>query len=89
MEEIKENALWHHVSEQEKEEIRKNAKRIMDEFGAKLEKIKVEEEFLEQGEGMRQEGEAWKTQEDFREILFDNAPLVDDDCIVAEKGGWK
>lgn len=85
----KENALWHCVSDLEKEEIRKNAKRIMDEFASKLEKIKVEEDFLESGEGLRDEGEPWKTLEDFREIIFDNAPLVEDNCVVAEKGGWK
>jgi len=84
-----EDALWHKINEEEKEEIRKNAKRIMDEFATKLEKIKVEEDFFENGEGMRQEGEHWKTQDDFREIVFDNAPLVEDDSIVAEKGGWK
>jgi len=86
---MEENALWHKVTEEEKEDIRKNAKRVLDEFAHKLEKIKVEEELFENGEGLRQEGKSWKTQEDFREIIFDNAPLVEDDSIVAEKGGWK
>jgi len=86
---MEENALWHRVSEKEKEEIKLQAKKIMDEFAKKLEKIKVDEDVFESGEGMRQEGEPWKTPEDFREIMFDNAPLVDNDSIVAEKGGWK
>ena len=86
---MEENALWHKVTDEEKEEIRKNAKRVLDEFAHKLEKIKVEEELLENGYGLRLEGQPWKTQEDFREIMFDNSPNVEDDSIVAEKGGWK
>jgi hypothetical protein len=83
------NALWHKVSEQEKEEIKKNAKKIMDEFAAKLEKIKVEESHLDKGEGLRQEGNGWTTSESFRDPLFCNAPDSDDDYFLAEKGGWK
>lgn len=86
---MEENALWHKISEQEKEEIKNSAKKILDEFASKLEKIKVEESLFEKGEGLRQEGEPWKTQDEFREIMFDNAPLIEDNSIVAEKGGWK
>lgn len=87
-----ESALWHIVSEEEKEEIRKNAKKIMDEFADKLEKINVKEghfESFENPEGMREEGNSWETDKDFRSIIFCNAPDVDGDLFKAEKGGWK
>jgi hypothetical protein len=86
---VENNALWHKVTEQEKEEIRKNAKKILDEFASKLEKIKTEEELYEVGEGIREEGSPWKTDQEFRDITFANANLVEDDSIVAEKGAWK
>jgi len=84
-----ESYLWHKVSEKEKEEIKRNAKKILDEFAAKLEKIKVDEELYESGEGVREEGELWLTDKEFRDITFANANLVEDESIVAEKGAWK
>jgi len=81
--------MWHKVSEEEKEEIRKNSKRIMDEFGAKLEKIKIDESHFESGEGMRDEGDGWETMNEFRDTMFCNAVESDGDFIVAERGGWK
>ncbi len=82
-------SLWHKVLEEEKEEIRKNAKRIMDEFGVKLEKISVKEKHFEVNDGMRDEGDGWETREEFRSTMFCNALEVDGDFILAEKGGWK
>jgi len=82
-------SLWHRVSEQEKEEIKKNAKKIMDDFGAKLEKISVKEKHFESGEGLRDEGSGWETDAEFRSTMFSNAPNTEDDLILAEKGGWK
>ena len=85
----KETALWHKISEKEKQEIKKQAKTLLDNFSKKLEKIKTKEEHFSQGSGLREEGDGWKTSEDFRQIIFENAPNVEDDFIVAEKGGWK
>lgn len=89
MEQTKENALWHQVSEAEKIEIQKQAKKILDEFAKKLEKITVKEEFLETADGMREQAEPWQTDKDFRNAMFANAPFADDDEIIAEKGEWK
>lgn len=83
------NFTWHEVSEKEKEEIKKNAKKLLDDFSKKLEKIKTEEGHFSSGNGLRKEGSGWKTDEDFKDTMFDNAPLVEDDLILAEKGGWK
>ena len=71
------------------EEIKKEAKKIMDEFVSKLEKIDVKEVLYEFGDGLREEGGGWETDSDFRDLMFLNAPFVEDDFIVAEKGGWK
>ena len=48
--------LWHKVSESEKEEIRKQAKKIMDNFSKKLDKVgTMEESFIERDEFERKE----------------------------------
>ena len=80
---------WHKVSEQEKKEIQKQSKKLMDDFASALEKVKVKEDFLESGDGLREQGKPWQTDQDFRDIMFANAPFIEDDSIVAEKGEWK
>jgi len=81
--------LWHRVSEKEKEDIRKQAKNIMNSFSKKLSKIdrKIEEPLIERGSGQREEGEKGET-EFSREIMFENAPDKNKDFIVAEKKKW-
>ncbi|MDO8516972.1 MAG: hypothetical protein Q7S33_02500 [Nanoarchaeota archaeon] len=81
--------VWHKVSDKEKEEIKKQAKELLEDFSRKIEKIDVKEEFFEKGEGLRDEGDGWNTNDEFRNIMFANAPFVDDEFLVAEKGGWK
>jgi predicted Asp-tRNA(Asn)/Glu-tRNA(Gln) amidotransferase subunit C len=84
-----EDFTYHKVSEKEKKEIKKQAKKIMDEFASKLEKIKIQEACFENGSGMRDEGNGWNTNREFRDVMLANAPFVDDDFIVAERGEWK
>ncbi len=84
-----ENALWHKVSEKEKEEIKKQAKHLMDEFSLKLEKIKTSETWFENDSGMRREGSGWETDKEFLDTIFCNAPDVEDNLFIGEKGGWK
>jgi Asp-tRNA(Asn)/Glu-tRNA(Gln) amidotransferase C subunit len=83
------NYTWHKVSDEEKEEIKKDAKNLLDEFSAKLEKISIRDVKEEVGENLREEGEGLKPNEEFREEMLENAPLVEDGLIVAERGGWK
>jgi len=47
--------LFHKVSESEKKEIQKQAKKIMDDFAGQLNKVKeqVREDFVERGDGQR------------------------------------
>jgi len=80
---------YHKVSEKEKEEIKKNAKKLLDTFASKLGKIKAKESHFENNSGLRQEGTGWDTDKEFRDLMFLNAPFVEDEFIVAEKGGWK
>lgn len=80
--------LWRKVSEKEREEIKKQAKEIMDSFSGKLDKVgKVEESLIEREECERQEGGRPMNLD--REIMFENAPNKNKDFIVAERGGWK
>jgi len=86
------NSLWHEVTEEEKGEIRKNAKKLLDEFSCKLASIKGVEEHFESSiskNGQREEGKPWMTDELFKDLMLLNAPFVEDEFIVAEKGGWK
>ena len=86
----KESALWHRISDKEKEEIKQSAKKIMDNFADALAEIekKAPETAVEREEFERQEKEPWQADSDFREIMFKNAPKTKNDCIEAEKGEW-
>jgi hypothetical protein len=83
------NSLWHEVSEEEKEQIRKDSKSLMSEFAKKLTKIKTSDSHFENDSGFREEGKPWNTPQDFNDLTMLNAPFVEDDFIVAEKGSWK
>jgi hypothetical protein len=86
---MKDNFEWHEVSEEERKEIKKKSKQLLIEFSSKLENITSKEGHLEKSNGYREEGDGWKTDPDFKEIMLANAPFVDGDSIVAEKGSWK
>ena len=90
----KSDFTYHKVSEAEKTKIQKQAKKLLQGFAAKLEKIKTkttDEHFHSSTDkqGLREEGSGWNTDPEFKDLMFLNAPFVDDDFIVAEKGGWK
>ncbi len=80
---------WHEVSEKEKEEIRRDSKKLLNEFASKLSKIKASDDHFGNTAGTRDEGDGWNTDPEFRDLTFLNAPFVEADSIVAEKGGWK
>ena len=71
-----------------KEEIKKQAKEIIDNFVKALENIEIEESRVEREKDRREEAEGRETDEDFREIMFENAPKKKDDFIIGEKGKW-
>ena len=72
------------------EEIRKEAKKILDNFASALDKVKIEKKGLkEEVGGFRKEGaSADKHDADFRKRIFDNAPASDENCIIAETKEW-
>ena len=72
----------------DKEEIKKQAKKIMDSFAKELEKVKVEESRVERDKDRRIEKEGNEEDKGFRDIMMKNAPNKDKECIKAEKGGW-
>ncbi len=82
---------FHKVSEKEREQIRRDAKKLLEGFAGKLGKIRsgAGSGHFENGLGVRDEGDGWNSDEDFRSIMFGNAPFVEDEFLVAEKGGWK
>lgn len=81
--------LWHKVSEKEKEEIKKQAKGIMDSFSKRLSKlkVKVDEPVIERPECERDE-KSGKCEEIDRKLMFENAPKKNKDFIIAEKKKW-
>ena len=83
--------LWHSVSEREKEEIKREAKSIMDSFSKKLSSVKekIFEPKIERENFERVEKEGNECDEDFRKRVFENAPNKNGDFILAEKKSWK
>ena len=82
--------LFHKVSEEEKEEIRKQAKDIMDKFSKKISKVdkKIPEPLIEREEFERIEEGGRENNSDFRERFFENAPQKNKDFILTEKKKW-
>jgi len=82
--------LWHEVSEKEKQEIKEQAKSIMDNFSRKLSKVskKMQESLVEREKSEREEREAGEGDSDFRKTIFENAPNKNKDFIIAEKKQW-
>ncbi|MDO8659974.1 MAG: hypothetical protein Q7K54_05260 [Candidatus Parcubacteria bacterium] len=73
--------LWHKVSEKEKEDIKNQAKAIMDSFSKKLERInkKTEEPIIEREKGERQETQGKESDEFFKKSILDNFRIKDSD----------
>ena len=83
--------LFHKVSEEEKEKIKKQAKEILDKFSEKLSRVdkKIADTSIERENFERIEGAGANSDEDFRKRMFENAPEKNQDFIIAEKKSWK
>lgn len=86
---MKQNALWREITPKEKQQIKQEAKSLLNEFASKLSEIKAPEGHFENNSGTREEGSGWKTDEEFKNTTLSNAPFVEDNFLVAEKGAWK
>ena len=77
------------ISEYEIEQIKKQAKEILDNFSKALASVKSEEEWnVERAEDRREDGEGVVCNSDFRKIMLENAPIHNEDFIIAEKKTW-
>lgn len=77
------------INEKQKEEIRKEAKEILNNFASALDKVKIKKkEFKKPVGGYRKEGAGDKIDRDFRDSVFVNAPQKEGDCIIVEKKKW-
>ena len=78
------------ITEKQRNEIKLEAKKILDSFASALESVKVKKESVKkQAGGYRKEKNGEKCDEDFRISMFENAPFKEGDCIIAEKKKWK
>lgn len=76
------------MDEVKKEEIRKQAKRILDEFSKSLSKVNVNVKKSIVESEFREEKHGGMGNEDFRERMFANATNKEGDFIIAEKKKW-
>ena len=77
------------MDEAKREEIRKQAKGILDSFAHSLEKVKIKGEVLKKEVGgFREENNGQEGDKDFRGRMFENAPVKNEDFIIAEKKKW-
>lgn len=72
----------------DKEKIRKQAKKIMDDFISALGK-KTEREFTIIRKSSLREQKKCEVDDDFKELWYKNLPKKKDGYLVAEKGHWK
>lgn len=78
------------LSEKEQEEIRYEAKEILDNFASALERVKIKEKGLKRDVGgFREEKSGEGGDSGFRERVFENAPRKEGNCIIAEKKKWQ
>jgi len=76
------------MDEKETEQIKAETKKLLDEFSKVLENVKSEESNVERDEDRRKESSGKIGEENFRKIMFENAPTKNDDFILAEKKKW-
>jgi hypothetical protein len=70
--------------------IKEEAKKLLEKFSKSLESVKSEkgEWNVEREMDRRAEKEGKSCDNDFRKILFENAPSKDSDFLIAEKKSW-
>lgn len=77
------------MNEKEMESVREEAKEILAKFSKELGKVKLtQRKRVVNDSGYRKEGSGMNADEDFRKIMFENAPEKDGDYLIAEKKEW-
>lgn len=78
------------MDEKKREEIKEQAKKILTNFSEELGKVKLKASGgKKEVGGFREEKNPAKPDSDFRERMFSNAPLKEEDYIIAEKKEWQ
>jgi hypothetical protein len=77
------------ISEQEKELIKEESRKFLKDFSRKLENLKQELSDSFESQSGRKEFEGWNPDKEFKRAILQNAPFVEKDLIIAERGGWK
>ena len=81
--------IKHRITEKEREEIRKEAKKIMNSFSEKLSGLKNLKEPSVQGDKAEREEKEGKNPDDsFRKKMFENAPDKKRDFMITGKKDW-
>jgi Asp-tRNA(Asn)/Glu-tRNA(Gln) amidotransferase C subunit len=82
--------LWRKVSKQEKEDIKKQAKRIIDNFSNNLSKLNIplEESIIERNLCQREEKESKEERKFSKKIMFENAKEKNNNFIIGERKSW-
>lgn len=82
--------LFHTLSDKEKEDVKKEAKKLMDSFSEKLSKVKIsdDEPTIKRKEFEREEGDGKDINETFKGLILENAPNKNENFIIAEKKKW-
>jgi len=77
------------MDSKEAQKLEDETRKLLDKFSKSLSNVKSAEEWnVEREADRRKEGEGKNCDNDFRKILFENAPQHDDDFIIAEKKSW-
>jgi len=71
-----------------KEKIKEQARKLLENFASALGEIKTKDVFVERDNDRRLESEASSPNADFKKRILKNAPSKDEDSIIAEKGSW-
>ncbi len=78
------------LTENEKEEARREARAILEKFGRELDNVDVKSvKNKAKDKGFREEDGSKTEDKLFKKLILANAPYKDENFIIAEKAGWK
>ncbi|MFZ1970614.1 MAG: hypothetical protein WAU65_00315 [Candidatus Nanoarchaeia archaeon] len=83
--------LYHKLSDDDIERVKKEAKNMLESFSEKMSKLKVAEEepSIKRDSFEREEKNGEECDESFKKIMFENAPNKSRDFIIAETKRWE
>ena len=76
------------MDDKQKENLRQEARKLMDDFAKTLESVKLKEKKGKTELGGFREKSEMKADTGFKKRMFENAPVKNDDYLIAEKKKW-